>query len=300
MSLDIIHGSSHLIARRHLIGGLVTVSAATLSACGNALEASERGGLALTKPLDFSKPENNLLGFVRLIGDTSGKGSYAWGHGRVFGTLENELSTPLFDYQSCRLTAFKPRPDGSWQMGYRGLILFTDLKSGKVIDSFRNPFTDKDNSIVHFKTAFGNSVYTANGAFSLVQFENQGPHDEKPFILPWTVVGDDTWVTYDERIAYRRPDGAWRVDNAVYRYHGLVSELTNPTVTAPQHNMMWSTELNWFTFMDMGARAGHIMWAGMGRKYDRLDAMPPDFIAEAERRYPGFLSQPISWENKKP
>lgn len=295
MLRDILPGCSPELSRREILFGAAGLGASAL------LPQSLRGGNAkapaLEEPVDFSSPEANLLAFVRLIGDVSGQPSYGWGHGRVFGTRENELSKLLFDYQSCRMTEFRRLDDGSWAMGYRGLILFTDPQTGRVIDGFRNPFTGEDNEVVHFRTSFGASVFSVDGPRSLAEFERESPGEEGPFVMPWAVIGDDVWATYDERIAYRRPDGEWRVDNAVYRYHGYLSQLTDPGNSAPYHDMMWSTELNWFTYMNMGGMPGHITWAGMGRKYDRLDPLPGEFLAEAERRYPGFLTTRIRWEN---
>lgn len=294
MLRDILLADSPALSRREVLVGAAGLGASVL--LPPSIQAGNSASPALRAPVDFSSPETNLLGYVRLIGDVSGKPSYGWGHGRVFGTQENELAKLLFDYQSCRLVEFRKLDDGSWAQGYRGLILFTDPESGRVIDGFRNPFTGEDNEVVHFRTSFGASIFSVDGPRSLAEFERESPREEGEFVMPWTVIGDDVWATYDERIAYRRPDGEWRVDNAVYRYHGYLSELTDPDNSAPHHDMMWSTELNWFTYMRMGDIPGHVMWAGMGRKYDRLDALPEEFLGEAERRYPGFLTTPIRWE----
>ena len=294
MLRDILLADSPALSRRDIVLGAAGLGASVL--LPQSLQGSASESLALQKPVDFTSPETNLLAYVRLIGDVSGKPSYGWGHGRVFGTRENELSRLLFDYQSCRLVEFRKLDDGSWAMGYRGLILFTDPKTGHVIDNFRNPFTGEDNEVVHFRTSFGASIFGVDGPRSLAEFERESPREEGPFVMPWKVVGDDVWATYDERIAYRRPDGEWRVDNAVYRYHGFLSQLTDPDVSAPYNDMMWSTELNWFTYMNMRDMPGHITWAGMGRKYDSLDPLPGDFLAEAERRYPGVLTTRIRWD----
>lgn len=298
MLKDIIQGDLQL-DRRKLLGGLALASAlpATSAMGMSGTKPEKLPGLSL--PLDFSSPEMNLLAYVRLVGDSSGKPTFGWSHGRIYGTLEGELSTTLLDYISCRRVEFKKLDDGSWAQGYRGLILMTDPKTGKVIDNFRNPYTGEDNKIIHFKTAFGAAVFSVTGTRSLVSFESESPKDnghKDTFVMPWSVVGDDAWATYDERVAYRRRDGAWRTDNAVYRYQTLLSELTNPEITSPSRNMMWSTELPWFTYMKMGERPGHLMWAGMGKKYNSLEDIPKYLVDEAERRYPGFLSTPIDWD----
>lgn len=300
MLKEILHANGATLGRREfLVGAGVAGSSLLASSCAvqsASLAPPSAASLALKAPIDFSSPDANLLGLVRVLGDVSGKPVFGWSHGQVFGVQEGELSKLLFDYVSCQRREFKQLEDGSWAKGYRGLILFTDPKTGKVIDTFVNPFTNEENSIRHFKTAFGAAVYTTTGPRSLRDFESETPHDyEKGYVLPWMVIGDEAWMTYDERVAYRRPDGAWRVDNAVYRYKTYISDLTNPAITAPRAEMMWSTELNWFTYMNMGDIPGHIMWAGMGRKYFDLSDVPASFVDEAEARYPGFLSEPVDW-----
>lgn len=312
MLKDIIAHSASSLSRRNLLlgAGAATGFSLSASACATPLgqtlgqstgsaRASQKGSgdkFSLKTPVDFSSPETNLLGLVRLLGDTSGKPVFGWSHGQVYGVLQGELSQLLFDYEAVQRREFKRLDDGSWVKGYRGLILFKDPQTGKVIDNFLNPFTNEENRVIHFKTSFGAAVYTPTGAYSLVAFKSEDQTEEgAPFIMPWTTVRDDVWATYDERVAYENTAGEWRVDNAVYRYHSSMEELTNPEITAPHANMMWSTELNWFSTMGMGDTPGNIMWAGMGRKYFSVDELPAYYMSEAENRYPGFITNPIDW-----
>ena len=159
----------------------------------------------------------------------------------------------------------------------------------------KNPVTGEANKVVHFKTSGGSSVYTTNGPYSLGGLKANAPSlDGKPFVMPWEIHGDDAWCTYDERVDYIRPvDGAHRVDNAVNRYHVKLSQLMDPKQPNCDADTMWSTEINWFTWMNMGARPGHIMWAGMGRHYRSLADYPKATLEQGEAKFPGFLTKTI-------
>jgi Protein of unknown function (DUF1838) len=288
-----------MLNRRDL---MQTVGVATFAATSSSAFAATKGPTAPPAPFDPKNPEHNLIAFAKIIASLDGAPVWSWSHGRVFGILkENELAMPLMDYVSGQLNQVRRLKDGSYQRGYRGLIMFTNLDSDRVIDEWKNPITGETNKVVHFKTSGGSSVYTANGPYSLGGINAKAPAlDDKPFVMPWTFVGDDAWCTYDERVDYIRPvDGAHRVDNAVNRYHVKLSQLLDPKQPNCEANSSWSTEINWFTWMNMGARPGHIMWSGMGKRYRTVAEYPKSTLEQGEKRFPGFLTKTIDWSEFK-
>ena len=275
-----------MVGRRSILGGFAgaAIASPTITAASRPRDR-----------IDFTDPRENVEAIARIFGDTSGLPTYEYIVGRVDGVVEGQLSKPLMRYQAVRLREFRPRAGGQWHTMYRGVILFTDLKSDAVIDSFTNPYTAATDKVVHFRTALGEAIYAPEGAIAPPGFV--GESDKlRPYVLPWTFSGDDAVVEYDERVSYVRPtDGARRVDNAVYRYMVSRAELEDRRKTSVDHRMMWSTELNWFTWMRMGDRPGHIMWPGIGRKYVRKSQLPAGLLAAAEARFRGTFSTPIDW-----
>jgi Protein of unknown function (DUF1838) len=287
------YDTTNEISRRIMLAGLAaTPAAGTILSPSSGQAATRQGGRAY----NYRDPVDNVHALARIFGDTSGRPTYEYIVGRVDGVIEGELSTPLMRYHAGRVREFRPKPDGGWHMLYRGVILFTDLKTDQVIDSFTVPYTGLTERLVHFRTALGEAIYAPEGIIAPPSFVGQSGEKLRPYVLPWTFNGDMGVVEYDERVAYIRPtDGARRVDNAVYRYMFSKRELESPRKTSVPFTMMWSTELNWFTWMKMGTRPGHLMWAGIGRKYDRLNQLPQTLLDATEVRFPGTFSKPLDW-----
>ena len=279
-----------MLARRNV---LMTTAAATLATSAHAAHAAQR-------KLDFRAPADNIIAVVKTLGDISGRDSYSVSFGRIFGAVGNDLATPLFDFKSARVTSFRARGDGAYETRFRGMIYFTDIAGGAIIDEWRNPYTKTLNKVVHWETLGETGyTYTVNGTVPRTDFKGTIGDDKrgKPYIVPWLVNGDDVWLTLDERVKYtRRSDGALRTDNAINRYQTSLSELQNADINAARCSTSWHSEQNWMVWMNLDDQPGRMMWGGAGRKYAGLGELPQDFVREVERRKPGALTKPIAWD----
>jgi len=119
-----------------------------------------------------------------------------------------------------------------------------------------------------------------------------------PFQLGWNIHNDDVWITYDERIEVLREDGTvFYADSSMYRYHTSLGELQDPAIASARCTMSWQTETSWWPWMEMGDHPGHLIFGGLGRKYDDLSDVPPNVIEESEKRIPGHLTSALNWSD---
>ncbi len=229
---------------------------------------------------------------VKLIGDVSGRTTVGWTQGDIFGLRGSEIARPLMRFESARIGRYTRRADGAWVYNYRGVIAYKALDSDRFIDSLVNPYTNESVAVKHYATSIGSYAYTRVGVEPSAAFKGErGEEMGKPFRLPWTIVGDDVWVTTDERVRYRRPsDGEYRVDNAINRYAGKLSELQDPALTSAPCTSSWQTELNWFSWLGMGAQPGMIMQGGAGRKFAGVAQLPAALVEFVEHKFPGTLT----------
>jgi hypothetical protein len=270
-----------------------------------ALAAGPLLGLATTASLatpiprirsyDFDRPGDTIHALVKIIGDVSGRTTYGWSQGEIFGLTPGALARPLLRYESCRIGRYIAGADGAFEYRYRGMIFYKDYDTGAFIDRFRNPYTEAIVPVRHFQTSIGRYVYTERGVAPNAAFKGEtGKRFGEPFRLPWTIVGDDIWVTLDERVRYRRPsDGEYRVDNAILRYAAKNRALEDARLTSVPCTSSWQTQLNWFGWLGMDAREGMIMQGGHGRKFETLEELPPALRKFAELKFPGSTSSPI-------
>lgn len=271
------------------------ITASAFAAGSSTIQSPARASLNL----DLTKPSDNVYAIVKMQGDVSGKTMYPWGQGHIYGVLDGEMATAMLRFQSCRIGEHRWRNDGAYVFRYRGMIFYQDYDTGEFIDSYRNPYTDQDCEVRHFRTSIGEYAYTETGTESARSFDGEvGKSYDGGYILPWQRAGDRLFVTLDERVLYRRPsDNALRLDNAILRYQANWSEVNNPELTAAETQSSWQTAISWFTWLDMGDRPGMHMQGGNGYKFSSLDDLPDAFTAFAEAKFPGVLTEPISWDD---
>lgn len=282
---------TNISRRRILQGGATGVALATVGTGASALVPARR------TELNFTDPAFNVEALARILGDSTGKPTWTWSSGRLFAARkEGEFVDPILDYQGCKVITFRPIADGGFEMRFRGTILFMALGESVPLEIYKNPWNGNEAKVTHFRTSLGRIIYTPKGIVPIPTFKGEMGDNHSPFLLPWERVGDDLWVTLDERVRYQRPsDNEWRVDNAINRYRCSASELANPKRTSVAAEFSWHTQLNWMTFLGMGDAPGGVMWGGAGKKYASLDALPTPFVDAAEKRFPGILTKPIDW-----
>lgn len=255
---------------------------------------------------DSHDADFNLYAFTKILADHDGASRYHFHSGRILSVQGDRVGQPFLDFLAIKQHRVRRLADGSWQHGYRGVILFCELGTGRVLDTFANPISGKTVSVEHFKTVMGSSIYRRDGAVSLGLTEGgtmTAPALEKrPFHLIWPAplpTGDHVWTTYDERVELKTPDGrVLYADSSMYRYGLRRSQLLDPHASSVSDlTLSWQTQTIWWPWMQMSATPGHLLFGSLGRKYSTLDEIPGVAVTAAERRFPGQLSRPIDWRD---
>lgn len=257
---------------------------------------------AVDLPLKTRDPDQNLIAYMKSLSDLAGRPTWRFHAGRILAVATpGDIAQPFMDFVACKQDRVRRLRDGSYQYGYRGVILFTELDTGRVLDRFDNPITGVTNEVNHFYTKWGSGVYTRDGSYSLAaegRAQEAPGLEDQPFQLGWSIVDDDVYLTYDERVAVRTPEGrVVYADNSMYRYHVSLAQLANPSVSSADAIMSWDTTTTWWPWMEMDERPGHLIFGSMGKKYDSLDRVPSAVVDASEERFPGQLTRPIDWSD---
>lgn len=279
---------------------MLASGAAALASSARGSQAASSDPMAIPRELDTQDPDHNLIAYMKIMSDLSGKPTFRYHRGRILSVLGRNVGEPLMDFVACKQDRVRRLTDGSYQHGYRGVILFTELDTGRVLETFDNPITGKTNTVNHFKTAWGSGVFTPlNGPYSLSALSASQEAvglDGEPFTVDWDINGDDVWITYDERVVVRNPDDTVAyADSSMYRYHASLEQLQDPRQTSAEAIMSWDTETTWWPWMNMDNVEGHMIFGSMGRKYNDIGDVPKEVITASERIYPGQLTRPIDW-----
>jgi Protein of unknown function (DUF1838) len=248
------------------------------------------------RKLDFSKPEDNLYGLLKLLGDVSGKTTYWMQPGRIYAFRPGELAKPLFDYIGCTVREIRRINDAEYRTRYRGWMLMQTTDSDTVIDEWRNPYTSQTVKVEHFRTWVGRQAFTANGLARPANYKGDFTWFDKKFVLPWRILGDDVWCPYEQFSVYTDPQGNARYEKAIHTYQGSLAQLEDRERSSAAATIASQSQSPWFPWMKMDHVPGHMILRSLGRKYESPDSLPAAIIAESNRRYPGAFTEALTWD----
>lgn len=304
------------IDRRALLRGGLSLGGAAL--LGGALAPASSQALALADaqpgfdpslPEKFRDPQWNRDAFARLQGSLKfGEVKSGWYAGVVHGVLEGQAVKPLMGFEGFSKARLLDRGDGSYQKVLREVLFYTDLQTGEVLETYRNPYTDEQVPVVHI----------ANDPFNMLieQYRPKGPTygglhkpDEQraPLLLPWKITRQNTvLLSADIHLYYPsalQPD-KWPRESAgpmnrvseMFRYVIRREELEDQSILSLNYTGSWSRITPWLPWMLMGQRPGHIFYLGGMGGYDDLGMASPQILAYAEKRFPKYFDAPEKWE----
>lgn len=203
-----------------------------------------------------------------------------------YGLVDTQF-TPLWNMHVGFLAIAEDEQDGFRTNGLTA-IFYTDLESGKLLETFTNPYTGEHISINQPGMRRATGRYNKEGSvrnrperpgMTMTEFEGIGP--------AW-VIGDDVWC---------RDDGGFRAEptngdlkllhiNDWTTYHGSISEVSDPDVTSANATQTFNDINTWPGWLNMGDFPGNYVSRGFGRKSWSMDGMPSDWRTIMQDLYP--------------
>lgn len=288
--------------RREFLGA-AAVGAAGLAATSVASAASQR--VKFNYNMDFQDPEWNRDAYARLQGDLDLKTTrYGWLGGPVMGVVPGGKVRPLFNMEgisTCRLI----KVEGGFRKLLRELVVYTDLETGKILETWTNPYTNEVVKVVPiFNDPFNyNITLTYPDPPSFGGLNKEKP-PARPFILPWSIKGNMLLLSTDIHLYYPnalQPD-KWPRESAgklvqvseLYRYFIRMEDMKNPKLTQVPCWGVWGRITPWLPWMLMGTAPGHTVYNVDFTGSDSPDHASPEFMAYIKANYPQVLTPPDS------
>ena len=191
----------------------------------------------------------------------------------------------------------------------REVGLYTDLRSGEVLEEWHNPYLDETVRVVP----------VANDPFNFVigdYFPDPpsygGLNKEKPpkipFVLPWQQRGDRLDMEIHIHLLYpnalqpekwpRESSGPMVRVSEMFAYHMEAADMQNPAVTTMPAHGVWNRITPWLPWMLMGQSPGFCQYAcfmGAGESLEQVfDRKLLDYV---EKNYPKYFNAPEKWED---
>jgi hypothetical protein len=270
------------------------------TAAAPTLAKSQKPKIDFLHKIDLKSPEFNRDIRARLNGDIAPDTEYVgWLKGVVQGVRPNEANRNLFGFEGFSVTRMYRRPDGSWRKLLRETVFYRDLDTGKILESWLNPYTNEKVRVVPI----------ANDPYNMTigtQFRGQ------PLLLDWNENPDGTYtILTTVNLFYpnllqpskwpRESAGDFNQVTENFSYVVKKADIENPEMTALPHVGSWQRLTPWLPWMLMGTAPGHVSYfstfAGVP---GGIDALPKDMVAAARAIDPKMLRAPTLEEDTLP
>jgi hypothetical protein len=260
--------------------------------------------------LDLSTGRGNQLAYARIQGDLDfGKQKYFWFKGYLMAVEPNKKVVDLMGTSGFGAIRLAQGPDGAIRRMCREIIVYTDLRSGEVLDDWKNPLSGETVKAVHVDNDPFN--YLIEDHFpqppSFGGLNKEAP-PKIPFILPWYQHGDLAEMEIHIHLAYpnalqpdkwpRESSGPIVQVSEFFAHHIKVADLQNPKLTTIDYTGTWNRITPWLPWMLMGQRPGFCQYACfMGTTSDLEQVLSRQVLDYANKNYAKYFEAPTEWSD---
>ncbi len=291
------------ITRREGLG-LAAMAAGAVAASAGATPFGKSPRPLVTK-IDFKDPKWNRDTNARIDGDVGiGKAKLGWIKGIAYGVRDNEKVRPLLAVEGFSFIRCIPLPDDSWRRMCREVVFYRDIETGKILDTWRNPYTNEDVRVV----PIANDPFN----YTISEWMPEAPSygglqkvkaERKPYLLDWSDGPDGTLIlrTGIDMIypAALQPD-TWPRESAGpfnrVSEHFITwvkrKDVENPAMTHIPCTGSWHRITSWLPWMLMGQAPGHISYFTNFGTLESIDQLPADLVAAGRKLGPKWFDAP--------
>ncbi len=217
--------------------------------------------------------------------------TFYW-YGRAYSRRMGERDKHLFDVEGMNIRSCSKVEDEKRGMGYklvsREILLYKDTKTGEVLKTWVNPFTNEEVQVMH----------VANDPVNHAGYEVG--YDGKPTTFGGDVIGDKFQMNitvplfYPNPLAsdYQKEIGGTYHATEMFNFFGDLDDLVDGSKDTARVAVGWVRMSDWLPWMNMGGREGIMYMHTAGRKIDNWDDISETMRAEIDAHYPEYKTPP--------
>lgn len=288
-----------------LTGSLAAGLGASRQAIGAAAQSVSAG---FKGPyIDLTTPRGNVLAAVRIDANLDeSRQKWASVSGIVSGVRDGEALRDLFGFEVVSVARAWKQPDNSYRVLHREAILYTDLASGDVLRTWRNPYIDETVEVVDVINDPWNHYFAETVRKFAPEYGGLNKPVERapePYSMGFFESGNGIVQTRTHINLYYRaalqPD-KWPRESAgtmnrvseFFTTAVKLDDLQDAGKTSVLHTGSWVRVTPWLPWMLMGQASGHIVYHSTVQSFDSLDGFKPKVRAHTEKYHPHMLEAP--------
>ncbi len=239
--------------------------------------------------LDLDKAEDNLTAFVKVRGSLKdGEEVIFYANGTVYGFVEGERDKPLMGFQMYNIGRQIKTGDYSYDLLTNEVLLYTDLKTGEVLETFENPYTKETVDVLHVWNSPVNQKQVLDGKYG-------------KWGLNYNKLGDDMiCMNADIFLAYPSPLTMKEYPKnsqsdlyeaaELFQFFFSEKELNDPTKNSIDCTISWTRLGPWLPWLNMGQHQGNMVYQGAGYKlletdYDKMPKVLTEYVLANKPEY---------------
>lgn len=250
---------------------------------------------AAKKDNSLSKHRQYLNDFMRVRGDASGKDVVFYWSGTVYSFVPGEKKQELFKFEGFNIAKTIVTEEG-FQLLTREAAFYEDPKTGQILENWLNPFTKEEIPVVHI----WNDPVNQDIGFP----DEYLPYVEK--FLPSSDWGGTRCYSLDifpfypsplpraEYLEYSQSD-IYQAGE-FFQFFVEKEDLAKKKLTTVPTLITWSRISPWMPFMQMGNKAGNLLFVCRGMKLSKgFDDLPQHIKDYVKIKQPQYSQAPEQW-----
>lgn len=257
------------------------------------LSAFGRTGLDLVDRGDF------LNAVIKMRGSTDERLCIGWVTGTRYAVIDHR-AIPMMGLLAATFFQYRRRGPDAYEARSLEVAYFTDLKTRKLIETWRNPITDRVVDVPQTRMGPSQFTLTADGlTLQLAAGEAVGMDVNHRF-TPAVVRGDDVWITEVIGVSGTpRGEGAKPfVYNEMSTYQSKLSDLSDPAKATVPTSVSFHGLVTFRPWMGFGDTPGHTTAHGSGTRAASITDLPEYYVELTREFNPDVLEDPLAVLNQ--
>ena len=246
-------------------------------------------------PLDLSRPEGVVTANRKMACSLEDeKPVVFWWKGGAYSRVPGERDRHLFNVEGMNIrqcgTLRDPQRGEGYRLVSREILLYLDIETGRPLAKWTNPWTGKENDVVHV----ANDPVNGPPTFPIGR-------DGAPAKWRGTSMKGRVWTSGEAPLFYKNPLGGDYQEYVggdyqamemltMFAYEKDLLDASKKEVT--DLTIAWSRTSNWLPWMEMGDRVGMMVFTTVGKRLLKAEDLTPLMKQEIATHYPTYAAPP--------
>ena len=262
--------------------------------------------------VDLEDDKQNFEAFMRIrssvegldSADQSEESTFYW-EGNIYSFINGKRSKKLMGMKGFSMSRWV-KTDSSMQLLTREVALYTDPKTGKILEKMKNPLLDENADSITVVHVWNDPV-NQNFPYKIKDNYKKKPTESSVYGLPYSELGEDMicfyadiFLTYPSKIT--REEFPNNVQSDLYQGAELFQffvrkdDLENSMLTDVPATISWTRIGQWLPFMEMGNQEGNLVYQCRGYKVlEGFEGLPQDVKDYVLEKQPVFQHAPTEY-----